>query len=346
MSSGLEVVAHPTGLWLVRAGRTAYAVPAAVGQALREGDKPVPEGMDPEQWAAFVASLSAALDGGGSASGHRLPPPIWLRLPLLPARLVGWMAGQLTPLTGGRGLAGCVLVGLVGFGHLALAAAASPIRLAPGSVGLALGCFLLTALWHELGHAAAIARHGYPPGGIGLGLLFVIPVLFADVTAVGALPRAERVRVDLSGVVFQFGLGGVLALVGRGLGDAFLVGAWLALVAVCWSLFPFIRADGYWLVCDMLGVDELEVDPEPRPQGWVRRILSVYRLVNAVFLLGVGFWLPLRYVRHGEAVLDRLGWNWTRTEFLVPLVMLAGVGLGYVWWNILRRVWRLIQAAF
>ena len=102
--------------------------------------------------------------------------------------------------------------------------------------------FLLTALWHELGHAAAIARYKYPPGAIGAGLLFVIPVLFADVTAVGVLPRAGRLRVDMAGVIFQFGLGGALALIGLvGNTNGLLGGAWLALLAVGWSLFPFGR---------------------------------------------------------------------------------------------------------
>jgi len=361
MTSGLEVISHPTGPWLVRAGGVMFAVPARLGQALLvwHGRRPTtaeltgqvaPADTDPEQWSAFMASLAMALDGGGTG-GQRLPPPIWLRLPLLPATAVGWLRDRVSPLVSNRGMIGMVLVGLAGYGHLAWAAAANPICLAPVSVGLALGLFFLTALWHEVGHAAAIGRYGYPPGGIGLGLLFVIPVLFADVTAVGVLPRAARVRVDIAGVAFQFGLGGVLAGVGlAGLGlagsaSALLVGAWLALLAVCWSLFPFIRADGYWLVCDLLGVEELTVDPEPPPTGRLRRVLSVYRLANALFLLGVGILLPLRYAQRGASVLGRLGWDITRPALLVPLMLVAGSALGLVWWNILRRVVRLVRLA-
>ena len=357
MKSGLEVVAHPSGPWLVRAGGAVYAVPAGLGQILQRwhgqcpgagelAAEPAPEGTDPEQWATFMVSLATALDGGGRADGHRLPPPIWLRLPLLPARSVRWLAGWVAPLAGGRGLAALALMGLVGYGHLAWTATANPIDLGPVAPGLVLGLFFLTALWHEIGHAAAIARQGYPPGGIGVGLLFVVPVLFADVTAVGVLPRAGRVRVDIAGVAFQFGLGGLVAGLGLilNVGTAVIV-AWLALLAVCWSLFPFIRADGYWLVCDLLGVEELAVDPEPAPTGWRRRVLSGYRLANAVFLLGVGFLLPLRYAHRGAAVLERLGWDLTRREVLVPIVVVAGLGLGFVWWNILRRVVQLVRAA-
>ncbi len=358
MATGLEVVSHPTGLWLVRAGAVIYAVPAELGRPLEvwRGQRPtlaelnageLPIDTDPEQWSAFMASLSAALSGGGSASGHRLPPPIWLRVPLLPAAVVRRAAGRLSPLTSGHGLLACLLMGLAGYGHLAVAAAANPIRLAPEAVGPALALFLVTAVWHELGHAAALAHHGYPPGGIGAGMLFVIPVLFADVSAIGLLSRRGRVRVDVSGVAFQFGLGGLLAAVGLAAGGpALLIAAWLALVAVCWSLFPFIRADGYWLMCDLLGVTELEVDPDPAPRGMRRWLLGLYRLANAVFLLGVGFLLPVRYAHRGVDLLARCGVDAGRPVIMVPLLLLAGGALGIVWWNILRRVARLVRAVF
>ena len=66
-----------------------------------------------------------------------------------------------------------------------------------------LGVFLVTALAHELGHAAALAREGWPPGSVGVGLLWVLPVGWCDVSAVALLPRRGRVRVDLAGVAFQ-----------------------------------------------------------------------------------------------------------------------------------------------
>jgi len=359
MKPPLEVVAHPTGPWLVRAGGAVYAVPEELGRPLVcwHGQRPsaaelanraAPPGVDADQWTAFMAALAAALAGTDSASTQRLPPPVWLRLPLLPRGLVRPMALSLAPLTSGRGLILLTLVGLAGYVHLGLTAVANPIRLAPGMLAAAGGLFFLTAVWHELGHAAALARYRYPPGGIGAGLLFVIPVLYADVTAVGVLPRAGRLRVDIAGVAFQFGLGGVLAggtFVAE-LGAAPVMAAWLALLAVCWSLFPFIRADGYWLVCDLLGLTELESDPVPPPDRAVRIFLGGYRLANAGFLLGVGIVLPLRYAHRAEALVAHLGPDTFRPMLLVPLVLLAGAVLGVIWWNILRRVVRLVRAAF
>ncbi len=359
MKPGLEVIAHPTGPWLIRAGEVIYAVPEKLGRQLLpwHGRRPssaelaggaVPPGIDADQWTAFMTALEEALSGGKGVAAPRLPPPIWLRAPLLPTMLVRRLARWLAPLSGGYGLVLLTLMGLAGYAHLGLTTAANPIRPAPGSLGVALGLFLLSAVWHELGHAAALARHRYPPGGIGVGLLFVVPVLFADVTAVGVLPRSGRLRVDIAGVAFQFGFGGLLA------GSAFVVepgpapvmAAWLVLVAVCWSLFPFIRADGYWLVCDLLGLAELEADPQPPPGRALRLFLGVYRLANAAFLLGVGFILPWRYAHRAESLLTHLGLDMTRSVIMVPLVIVAASALGVIWWNLLRRVVRLVESAF
>ena len=225
--------------------------------------------------------------------------------------------------------------------------AANPVLPASGSLVWAIAWFLLTAVWHELGHAAVLARHGYPPGGIGFGVLFVIPVLFADVTAVGALPRSGRLRVDAAGVVFQLGLGGLLAFCGVGTGSpALVIASWLVVLAVCWSLLPFVRADGYWFVCDLMGVVDLESNTGPEPTRCVGIFLRVYRLANAVFLLAVGFLLPWRYAHRAEDLLGSLGVDLSRTEVFVPLLLGALAVLGLVWWSLLRRVGRLMQGVW
>jgi hypothetical protein len=201
-----------------------------------------------------------------------------------------------------------------------------------------LGLFLLSALWHELGHAAAVARSGYPPGGIGAGLLFVIPVLYADVSAVGVLPRRERVRVDLAGIIFQLGAGGGMAAAGRVAGipqlsaGALTLAGFSALAAVLWSLIPFVRSDGYWLLCDLLDLETLE-KPAPAPHSLFLRIfLVVYQLANVAFLLTVAFYFPWRVIGSvltlaegtgltiGPVAANRLAWG----AFLTFLALTGG----------------------
>ena len=152
----MVVIPHPSGDWLVRAGGVVFGVPAAVGEPLQvwHGQRPTadqlakvapPPGIDPAQWLTFMDSLVQALAGTGTA-GRRLPPSVWLRLPLLPPGVVQRLAGWLAPLASRGGLGALVLVGLAGYGHLAVATAANPIRPAPGPVGWAVGLFAAAIL--------------------------------------------------------------------------------------------------------------------------------------------------------------------------------------------------------
>ena len=92
MKSGLEVIAHPTGPWLVRAGAVVYAVPAELGRPLARwhGCRPsagelaaqsAPPGIDRQQWAAFMISLNQAISGtGGSKDPFKyIPNPLEFR---------------------------------------------------------------------------------------------------------------------------------------------------------------------------------------------------------------------------------------------------------------------------
>jgi hypothetical protein len=270
---------------------------------------------------------------------------------LLSASLVRRLARRLGPWTGNRQLGVLALTG--GAGYLGFLVGPGPAGFSPDleSVTLGLGLFLLSAFWHELGHAAALARSGYPPGGIGAGLLFVIPVLYADVTAVGVLPRIGRLRVDASGVVFQLSGGGLMMVLARLPGcptlmaGALILAGSSALLAVVWSLFPFIRSDGYWLLCDLLRLDDLECPPR-RPVSMALRIFLVaYQLANALFLLLVGLWFPWRMIRlvmdfipRTGLFLDPVAVNWLTTGLVFLFAGVMGIGLA-------QRIGALVGAA-
>jgi hypothetical protein len=222
--------------------------------------------------------------------------------------VVRWLAGSLQGLAGNRGLVILVLLGVVGYLVGTAGSAKVGFSRDLGTVTAGLGLFLLTAFWHELGHAAALVRSGYPPGGIGAGMLFVIPVLFADVTAMGVLPRADRIRVDVAGVVFQLAAGGVLMAwaswpdCSADHARVLTLAGSSALLAISWSLFPFIRSDGYWILCDGLGLEHLDRPPGRPITRRLRVFLVGYQVTNALFLLGVGLFVPWRMIRY------LLGW--------------------------------------
>lgn len=295
----LEVHPHEEGPWLVSSGGRRYAVPADIGKTLgpisgRQVEINELTMLLSEEMQGDGARWAASLAGGGVGRAGR---PIWFRVPLLNARLTIKLSKRLSSFTQIRYLFFSTLLGASG---LTLASTMPPPSLSisdPWAWVLAFALFLVSAVWHELGHAAALQREGYPPGGIGAGVLFVVPVLFADVTPMTALPRSGRLRVDIAGIGFQLGAGGIFAILAPWAGWAgpsLRLASLAALGAVTWSLLPFMRSDGYWLLCDLLGIPDLDSAPPataPRRTTW---LVGLFRAANALFMVAVAVLIPLR----------------------------------------------------
>ena len=128
----------------------------------------------------------------------------------------------------------------------------------PGALVGVLGLLLLSALFHECGHATACAYSGAQPGAIGAGLYLVMPAFYTDVTAAYRLDRTGRLRTDLGGLYFNAVV--VLAL---WLGYA-ATGSPVPLLAIALvnlemlqQLLPVVRLDGYFILADLVGVPDL-----------------------------------------------------------------------------------------
>jgi putative peptide zinc metalloprotease protein len=117
---------------------------------------------------------------------------------------------------------------------------------------------MLGVVMHELGHLAACVRFGARHGGIGVGVYWCMPVLYAEVSGAWMLPRLQRAAVDAGGVYFQCTY--LIAL-----GTAYLAsGATPFLEAMAWTHFlmlhtlnPVLKYDGYWLLTDLGGMPNL-----------------------------------------------------------------------------------------
>ena len=62
---------------------------------------------------------------------------------------------------------------------------------------------MLSAGFHEFGHAAAARTGRRTPGAMGAGLYLVWPAFYTDVTDSYRLGRGGRVRTDLGGLYFN-----------------------------------------------------------------------------------------------------------------------------------------------
>jgi hypothetical protein len=113
-------------------------------------------------------------------------------------------------------------------------------------------------LLHELGHASACAASRLRPGPIGFGLYLVFPALYTDVTEAWKLPRDRRLVVDAGGMYFNL-IAATLTAILYFLTHRPLFFALTGLydMVVWFSLWPFVRMDGYWMVGDLLGIPNL-----------------------------------------------------------------------------------------
>jgi len=121
-----------------------------------------------------------------------------------------------------------------------------------------LGMIILSAGWHEFGHAAGCTYGGACPGAMGAGIYLAYPAFYTDVTDSYRLNRAGRLRTDLAGVYFN----GLFILATAGLYAATHWEALLLVIVVqhieaAHQLLPFLRLDGYYIVADLTGVPDL-----------------------------------------------------------------------------------------
>ncbi len=172
----------------------------------------------------------------------------------------------------------------------------------PAFMLLVLALVVLSAAFHECGHAAACRYGGARPGVMGVGLYLVWPAFYTDVTDAYRLGKGGRLRTDLGGVYFNAIF--ILLTVGAYLLTGFeplLLIVPLQHMEIVHQFLPFIRLDGYYIVADLTGVPDMfsrirptltsllpwkEADPrvtELKP--WVRVAVTVYVLAVVPLLL-------------------------------------------------------------
>ncbi|MBV9290991.1 MAG: hypothetical protein JO222_00970 [Frankiales bacterium] len=202
--------------------------------------------------------------------------------------------------------------------------------------GLLLAVFAITVVsagFHEFGHAAALRRGGGTPGAMGAGLYLIWPAFYTDVTDSYRLSRGARIRTDLGGLYFN-------ALVALGMWGLWLAFRWDGLLLVIAAqilqmvrqLPPLVRFDGYHLLADVTGVPDLfhRIGPTMRsflPRRWRHAESRALRpWVRVVVTLWVVLVVPLLLVSAVVTVvaLPRiLGTTWHSLTAQAHLMSLA-----------------------
>jgi putative peptide zinc metalloprotease protein len=161
---------------------------------------------------------------------------------------------------------------------------------------------ILSAGFHEFGHAAAARKGGATPGAMGAGLYLIWPAFFTDVTDSYRLGRGGRLRTDFGGLYFN----AIVAVAIMGLWwvtgfDALLLVVVTQILQMVRQLLPLVRFDGYHILADATGVPDLFQRIKPVLLGllpwrwgrtennvlkpWARAVVTLWVLVTVPLLL-------------------------------------------------------------
>ncbi len=267
-------------------------------------------------------------------------------------------------------LAGLVAMDVWLFFHHGIAQSLREVLFSPALLMMMLGLIVLSAAFHECGHATACGYGGARPGVMGAGLYIVWPAFYTDVTDAYRLGKAGRLRTDLGGVYFNvvFMLATVGAYFATGYEPLLLVIPFMHL-EIIHQFLPFIRLDGYYIVSDLTGVPDMFARIKPtlasllpwketsdrvtELKGWVRVVVTAYvftvvpvllfmfgmMLINAPRIMGTAYdSFITQYHKVGDAFGG--GSALTGTIGIVQMFILALPALAIVatFWMFFRRI--------
>jgi putative peptide zinc metalloprotease protein len=250
---------------------------------------------------------------------------------LLPPSIVRVIAATFMPLYAPPVVV-AVLVAAVGldvwlFGMHGLAQGLRTALYEPTTLLLLFALVVLSAAFHECGHAAATRYGGAQPGAMGAGLYLVWPALYTDITDSYRLGRGGRLRADLGGVyfntIFMLLTGGAYFATGF---EPLLLMIPIQQLEIAHQLLPFLRLDGYYIVSDLTGVPDilsrikptlkslvpgLETDPRVRElKPWARAVMTTYLLFLVPLMLLMFSMMALAAPRIFATAWDALGATW------------------------------------
>ena len=137
---------------------------------------------------------------------------------------------------------------------------------------------------HELGHAYMAVKHGLRVPTIGIAFMVLMPVLYTDTSGAWRLrSRRDRLMIDGAGIFTELALAAVATFLWVFLPDGGVRLAVFAVATTSWitsllvNLNPLMRFDGYYILSDALGFQNLQ------NRGFE---MARWRLREALFGLG------------------------------------------------------------
>ncbi|MDD1619950.1 MAG: HlyD family efflux transporter periplasmic adaptor subunit [Methylococcaceae bacterium] len=172
---------------------------------------------------------------------------------------------------------------------------------------------ILTKTLHELGHAYTAHRYGCRVPAMGMAFLVMLPVLYTDVSDAWKLSsRRQRLAIGFGGIAAELGLAVVCTSLWHFLPDGplrscvFMMATTTWIVTLMINLNPFMRFDGYFLLSDYWGIENLQ-----------HRAFALARWHMRRCLFGFMDEVPERFPRRTRRLLLIYAWSvWIYRFFL------------------------------
>ena len=155
--------------------------------------------------------------------------------------------------------------------------------------------FIINIMWHEFGHATACKYYGASVGRIGFGFYFISPVLFADVSGAWSLSKYKRLTVDIGGVYFELMVVSLLSLYFLFTNDIIILYLIFFVMTQTFllNLNPFLRADGYWILSDLVEIPNLRSKSVEVVKSIIKRRNNINRTNVFLVIYGVSNFIVL-----------------------------------------------------
>ena len=204
---------------------------------------------------------------------------------------------------------------------------------------------------HEFGHAFVARHHGCRVPTMGLAFMVLWPVAYTDTSEVWRLSDARaRLQVAMAGVRTELSIAAWAMLGWAWLPDgplrtaAFILGTLTWVTTLLVNLSPFMRFDGYFVLCDLLDQPNLHERSFAFARWWLRRVLLGWRAPPPE-ALGPGArraMVAFAFATWAYRLMLYLGIAWLVYHFAVKAIglLLFAVEMG---WFIVLPVWREIK---
>ncbi len=221
----------------------------------------------PDAWREYASRATAKHGSMLARVAHNY---LFFKIPLLrPQRILTSLLPCVEPLFTRSAACAVALAGMLGI-HLAsrqweaFVASFAAAMSWQGAAAFALALIVVKAL-HELGHAFTAVRYGCRVPSMGVAFMVMAPMLYTDVSDAWRIPsRRERMAIHAAGVIVELALACIATLLWAFLPDgtarqlAFIVATTSWVLSLALNLNPFMRFDGYYLLCELSGIDNLQ----------------------------------------------------------------------------------------